>query len=481
MQTAESDQAARQALAQKILEGSLAFGSGLAPVRQRDRRSLPLSSWQMHVWDQAQLAAKLSPGVQLFNESITVHYRGSLEVAVLKRALDEIVRRHEAWRTSFKLEEGGVREYVHHTAEMPLLVDDLRSLPLVERLSTATRLGTQDAHEPFSLEDGPLVKARLVQLSDTEWRLLLTAHQIVLDGISVYRVFLPELTALYRAFSENQPSPLRELPLQYSDYAVWEQERLAAGISRTGHQYWREQLQSLPRLCFPTDRPRPAQRTFHGSVLPFSISRQTSDLAREFSRREGVTLFTTLLSVFFALLHSYTGQEDLVTGTVAPVRPRSELQNLLGYFLNPVVLRLKMPNEATFAEILKRARRVLLEAMSYSDVPFDFLAQEIEPAFPLDRHPLYQVQISLEPPLPALDEAWGLTPMDCESGGAKLDLYMVFDDRPAGLIGRVQYNPDLFDKTTMERLVAHYTVLLQLALTAPWQRLSAFPQFRLLN
>ena len=179
------------------------------------------------------------------------------------------------------------------------------------------------------------------------------------------------------------------------------------------------------------------------------------------------------------MLNRYTDQEDIVVGTIAPTRQRSELQGLLGYFLNPVVLRADLSGNPTFQEVVSRSRNIFLEAISYSNVPFDSLVGMVEPQAALDRHPLYQVQISLEPPLPALDEGWNLTPMDFESGGAKLDLYMVFDDRPSGIIGRVQYNPDLFDASTMSRLVEHYQAVLEAVLADPLKHLSALPQFSL--
>jgi surfactin family lipopeptide synthetase A len=465
-----------------VLNGTLSLRSPEPPLLGgvSNDHPAPLSCWQLHVWNHTQLAARLSPGAQLFNETITIHRRGSLDVAALEKSLDEILRRHQAWRTTFRLVDGQPRQIVRAPAKSSLAMFDLRSLPKAEQEREALRLGTDDVREPFDLANGPLVRTKLVRLSDVEWRLLLTVHQILLDGVSVYHVFLPELMTLYKAFSNNQASPLPELPLQYPDYAIWERERAQGDFLSGQIAYWRKQLREpLSELGLPTDRPRPADQTFHGAILPFALPKQLSEQARLYSQRENVTLFIALLAVFYCLLHRYTNEDDVVVGTIAPTRQRSELQGLLGYFLNPVILRADLSRKPSFREVLSLSRNIFLEAISHSDVPFDSLVEMLQPQTACDRHPLYQVQISLEPPMPALDEGWNLTPMDFESGGAKLDLYMVFDDRPGGIIGRIQYNPDLYDAATMSRLVEHYQATLEAVLADPLQPLSHLPQFKL--
>jgi len=465
-----------------FLDGSLSLRSPEPPLAGglSNEHPAPLSCWQLHVWNHTQLAARLSPGAQLFNETITIHRQGSLDVAALEKSLNEILRRHQAWRTTFRTVDGQPQQLVSAPAKSSLAVFDLRSLPKAEQEREALRLGTDDVRQPFDLANGPLVRTKLVRLSEVEWRLLLTVHQILLDGVSVYHVFLPELMTLYKAFSNKQASPLPELPLQYPDYAIWARERALGDFLSGQKAYWRKQLREpLSELDLPTDRPRPAHQTFRGAILPFALPKQLSEQVRLYSQRENVTLFITLLAVFYCLLHRYTDQEDVVVGTIAPTRQRSELQGLLGYFLNPVVLRADLSRNPTFREVLSLSRNIFLEAISHSDVPFDSLVEMLQLRTACDRQPLYQVQISLEPPMPALDEGWNLTPMDFESGGAKLDLYMVFDDRPSGMIGRVQYNPDLFDAATMSRLVEHYQATLEAVLADPLQRLSDLPQLKL--
>lgn len=473
---------ARRSLLGSFLDGTLLLRPAERPLVGvvSDGHSAPLSCWQLHVWSYTQLAARLSPGAQLFNETITIHRRGSLDVPALEKSFSEILRRHQAWRTTFRVIGGQPRQIVNPPAGILFSIFDLRHLPKAEQDREVLRLGNEDVCQPFNLQEGPLVRAKLLRLSDLEWKLLLTVHQILLDGVSVYHVFLPELMTLYKSFSNHQASTLPELPVQYPDYAIWESERSESDVLSRPMAYWRKQLQGpLPQLDLPADRPRPTQQTFHGAILPFALPKQLSEQARLYSKRENVTLFIALLAVFYGLLHGYTGQEDIVVGTIAPTRQRSELQGLLGYFLNPVVLRADVSGNPTFRELLNRTRNIFLEAISYSQAPFDNLVEVLEPQPAVDRHPLYQVQISLEPPLPVLDEGWNLTPMDFESGGAKLDLYMVFDDRPSGIIGRVQYNPDLFAASTMSRLVEHYQTVLEAVLANPLQHLSELPRFKL--
>jgi surfactin family lipopeptide synthetase A len=473
---------ARRDLLGSFLDGTLSLRPPVAPLVRAvsNGNSAPLSCWQLHVWNHTQLASRLSPGAQLFNETITIHRRGSLDVSALEKSVGEILRRHQAWRTTFHVVDGQPRQMVNAPAKNPFPVFDLRNLPKAQQDREVLRLGSEDVRQPFDLQNGPLVRTNLLRLSDLEWQLLLTVHQILLDGVSVYHVFLPELMTLYKAFSNNQASPLPDLPVQYTDYAIWEHERSQGDIFSRQKAYWQKQLhEPLSQLDLPTDRRRRPHQTFRGAILPFALPKQLSEQVRLYGQRENVTLFIALLAVFYGLLYRYTNQEDIVVGTIAPTRHRSELQALLGYFLNPVVLRADVSGNSTFRELLNRARNIFLEAISHSDLPFDSVVEMVQPQGAWDRHPLYQVQISLEPPLPALEDGWNLTPMNFESGGAKLDLYMVFDDRPGGIIGRVQYNPDLFDAATMSHLVEDYQAVLEAVVVDPSLHLSELPRLRL--
>lgn len=432
------------------------------PIPPRgDHGPAPLSFGQEGIWRKAQSL----PGSTLYNETITIHHRGPLEFAALEQGFNEIVRRHEAWRTTFHgTDDGGAVQRVEPWVPVRIPMHDLRNLPAGERLAEALRLAAEDARVPFELERGPLFRPRLVRFSDDEHRLFLAVHQILLDGVSVYRVLVPELAALYDAYVEGCPSPLEEPPIQMPDFAAWQRGWLTGEALERQLAYWEGQLAELPEpLRWPRDLARPPQQTFAGAIHPFALSAELGYGLRGFAAREGVTLFVTFLAAFARLLRRYTGQEDLLIGTPSPAgRKRSEVQRLLGYFLNPVALRLDLSAQPTFRELLGQARRVVAEAVSHDDVPFERIVEQMGAANDPSRHPLFTVAISQEPPMPDLGPAWGLTPMDVTSGGARWDLYLVLDDRRAqGVLGRVQYNPDLFDAQTISTLVDDFRGELQ--------------------
>jgi hypothetical protein len=279
----------------------------------------------------------------------------------------------------------------------------------------------------------------------------LTAHQIVLDGVSAYQVFPSELATFYKSFSSGKSASLPELPVQYADFACWQREWLK-GAARTQIEYWRKQLAGeLPLPWCPFKSP-PRRRTFRGTIQKFSFARPLSDHIKQFARRLGTTVFLVLLTGFAALLHRYTSQTEVVLGTLSPAgRKRSEVMGLLGYFLNPVTLKLSFHEGMRFQELLSQARRILLEAICHDDVPIEHVARELKLGDDSSPSPFFSAAISLQPPTPNLDLPWSVTTMDVESGGSPWELYFAFIDRPEGLMGRVQFNPDLFDRATIER------------------------------
>jgi hypothetical protein len=436
---------------------------------------VPLSLVQEQMWRRAQ---SISGTPQFFNESITIHRTGDLDVAALERSFLEIIRRHEAWRTTFDTLGGKPIQVVHpasSTFTFPLV--DLRQFPEAVRELEALRLATEDARKPFDLQRGPLVRAILVRLTDHQHRLFMTMHQCVVDGVSVYQVLPSELTAIYEAFSSGKPSPLPELSIQYADFAYWERHRLRGNILTSQLAYWRTQFVGQPPvLQWPTERSRPPVQTFRGAILPFTLTRQLTAALKELSRRESVTLFMVLLAGFTALLHRYTNQEDIIVGTLSPAgRKQTEVKGLLGYFLNRVALRVTPSGGCTFRTLLKQVRQVLSDALSHDDVPFDYVVDDLGFKPDPSRHPLFQVVISLAPPIPELGPGWEQTPMDVESGGAAWDLYLELSDRPSGIIGRAQYNPDLFEAASVQRMARHYQILLQAAISDPNKLLCELP------
>ena len=438
-------------------------------------RIAPLSSAQQQLWVHAQLV----PEIPIYNEPLTIRHRGPLDVPTLEQTLTEIVRRHECWRTTFVLANGEPVQVVGAVKPVKLQVVDLRELPESSREQEAKRLAVEDALRPFDLSQGPLYHALLVHLSDSEQRLFLTLHHIIFDGYSIYRVFLPELVAIYMAFSNGEPSPLPELATQYADFAVWEKEWLANG-GRLDSQldYWREQLGgNLPVLQFSSDHPRPAIQSFRGAIQPVSLSKGLSDKLKLMGRKEGATLFMTLVAAYSLLLSRYSGLDDVAVGTVSSGRKRSELEGLLGYFLNPVVLRNNLSGNPSFSELLRATREVALDALSNDDAPFAQVVNAVHPSRSLSFNPLFQALLTLEPPLPTTQDGWSvaLTQSEVDTGISKFDLCLELDDRPSGLVGRFKYSADLFEPATIERMAGHFTTLLEGIAADPSRPISALP------
>ena len=462
----------KRRLLEKVLRGELSqtqTGQRTIPRHPRDR-PIPLSFAQQQLW----FLAELAPGTPVYNEAISIHRVGALDTGALSRSLNEIVRRHEAWRTTFATVDGQPAQIVQPAWQLELPVVDLRGLPETEREAESVRLATEDARRPFDLIRGPLLRATLVRLGDEEHRLFLSLHHIVFDGVSINNVFVPELLALYEAFSTGNSSQLPELAIQYADFADWQRQRLSADTLSARMAYWRQQLGGAPEtLELPTDRSRSSTQTFRGAQRTFALSTGLTESLRALSRREGVTLFMTLLAAFKTLLFRYTGQEDIVVGSITAGRDQAETEKLIGLFLNELVLRTDLSGNPSFRELLGRVREVTLGALN-NEVPFGYLVKELQPRRDPSRNPLFQVLCHLEPPLAPLDSGWNLTQMDVEVGTAKFDLDLDVDDRPEGVIGRFIYNTDLFEAATIARIAANWRILLEEIAADPGRRIAEF-------
>ncbi len=445
------------------VSGAAGNGNGVGTVLH----TAPLSFAQQQIW----LHAQLVPEIPIYNEPVTIHRRGRLDVALLERTLTEILRRHEAWRTVFVLNNGEPMQVIQPVTPIKLRTVDLRHLPPAERESEAQRLAADDSLKLFKLSEGPLFRALLVHLSDTEHRLILTLHHIIFDGYSIYRVLLPELATIYQAFSEGKPSPLPEPPTQYRSFASWERDwLLSSGQLSSQLAYWREQLGGeLPVQQLPSDRSRPGVQSFRGAIHPVLIPKELSDALKLLSRREGATLFMGLIAAFAVLLHRYSFSDDLPIGTVSSGRKRSELEGLLGYFLNLVVLRNDLSGDPTFRQLVRRTREVALDALSNDDAPFTHVVSELHPNRSLSFNPLFQVLLTLEPPVPDTQDGWtvALTQSEVDTGYSKLDLCLELDERPVGLVGRFKYSTDLFDLGTIARMAGHFNTMLRSIVANP--------------
>src|SRR6266436_4090033 len=464
---------AKRALLQKYLRGSLAPSTEAWRITRRspDEPAHP-SLGQEQLWLHSQMVADLV----IYNEPVTVRRIGPLDVLALKQSLNEIIRRHEAWRTNFAIKEGQLVQVINLSLDFELPLIDLHGLDESEREAEALRLATLDARRPFDLNQGPLLRAMLVRLSDDDHRLYLTLHQIIFDGVSLYSVFLPELATLYEAFRNGRPSPLPELSIQYADFAHWQREQTQDESISDQLVYWRKQLAGAPAvLDLPTDQPRPAVQTFRGEQLSFNLPQSLSESLKTLSRREGTTLFMTLLAAFQTVLHRYTDQDDLLVGTVTTSRKRADFDDLLGFFLNTLVLRTDLSGEPTFLELLGRVRKTTVDALAHSDVPVHRLVKELDRERDPARNPLFQVMFVLEPPLPAPGAGWELSQVDVDAGIARVDLYLELDDRPEGLVGRFRYNSDLFAAASITRMLEHLTTLLEGVAADPERAISDYP------
>lgn len=406
----------------------------------------------------------------LYNECIQLRMLGPLNVPALEKSFVDILRRHESWRTTFEVRDGHIRQLIHRPGDhvdMPFI--DLGALTRSEQEKEIQRVIGELLQKRFDLTAGPLLQARLIRMSSLEHRLYVVAHLSIVDGVSVYQIFPSELAILYRTYAAKRSPEFLSLPLQFRDYAVWQRQVAKTVVIDKQLDYWNAQLAGgIPHLRWPSDRTRPARESFRGEIEKFVLPSAISHAIKAIARKEKVTLFATKLSLLAAVLCSYTGQDDFAIGTPSPTgRKRSEFQKLLGYFLTPVALRFQITSLMSFRELTRQAQRLILEAISNDDLPVEVLAEKLMQNTDASRNPLFTVAMSLQPPMPKLELEWTVTSMDFSSGGAPWDLYLAFIDEQEGMLGRAQYNPDLFESETIARLVQDYQQLAQIVSANP--------------
>jgi amino acid adenylation domain-containing protein len=448
--------------------------------------SFPLSFAQQRLW----FLDRLQPNTSLYNIPTALHLKFPLNVAALEQSLNEIVRRHETLRTTFAMINSEPVQVIAPPQKSPLRVIDLRIFPALGREYEAQRLASEEAQRPFDLERGPLFRSTLLQLDEADYALLLTMHHIISDGWSI-NVLTRELGTLYAAYSEGQPSPLPDLPIQYADFAQWQRHWLQGERLKSLLDYWGKQLDGAPMMLeLPTDRPRPPVQSFRGAVQGFTLSPVVLSRLKALSQQDGVTLFMTLLAAFNVLLHRYTGQADLVVGTPIASRNLTQLEGLIGFFVNTLILRLDLSGNPTFHELLSRVRDVTLGAYAHQDLPFEKLVEELQPERSLSHNPLFQVMFTLDsfsgtdkPPAQSKSPAEAPhTPPDTPAsvtpvvnGTSKFDLSLWMSETEKGLTGGLEYSTDLFDASLITNMIGHLQVLLEGIAANPSQRLSDLP------
>lgn len=463
----------RRALLQQYLRRDATVAPIELPIpHSEDATSAPLSFGQQLMW----LHAQNAPELPIYTETWTVHFRGNLDVVAFRRALQEFIRRHEAWRTVVRETDGVPFLVVLPPGDVQLETSDVRSCPEAEREIRATELAQADVLEPFDLAKGPLLRFRLVSLADDLHRLYVALHHSVFDGFAVYRVFLPELATLYDAYCNNCVPKLPDVPITYSDYARWQQERLRSGGLNKHIEYWRRKLAGeLPLLKLPTTYRRPAIQTFAGAMCPVVVGRYLKERLKEFAGRENSTLFMVLLAAFYAVLYRYTGQDDLLVGTVTAGRNHPQLNELVGFCLNTIPLRVDLSGQPSLADAVRRVRDATLDALAHDDVPFDVLVRELKLKPDPARHPIFQVMFTLEPPLKQTDPRWDLTQVEVSTRFSKFDLYWELDEREDGISGKLTYSSSLFSPEAAKQLVDDFCKALATIVNAPESSLSSLP------
>ncbi|MCA1566203.1 MAG: condensation domain-containing protein, partial [Acidobacteria bacterium] len=419
---------------------------------------LPLSFAQQRLW----FLDQLEPNSPAYNLASVIRLKGSLDVPALQRSLDSILSRHEALRTTFSTVKGRPVQIITPPSNLDMPVTDLRHLPEAERESETRRLANEEAQQPFDLTRGPLLRVGLLQLSDDDHVALLTMHHIISDGWSV-GVFVRELSALYQAFAQGELPELPEMPIQYADYAAWQRRWLQGEVLDAQFAYWKQQLADAPPVVeLPTDRPRPSMQTFKGANLIGMLPKPLTDALKTLSQREGVSLFITLLAAFQTLVSKYTSQERVVIGTDVANRNRGESEALIGFFVNQLVLHANLSGNPPFRKFLRHVRDVTLDAYAHQDLPFDKLVELLQEERDLSRTPLFQLKIVYQnaPLQPLQLSGLTLTQLEAEGGTSKYDLTLFMEDTNLGVGMTFQYNSDLFEPITIQRLSENFELLL---------------------
>jgi amino acid adenylation domain-containing protein/non-ribosomal peptide synthase protein (TIGR01720 family) len=461
----------RALLARLLNERGVAAPSADAIGRRSDAEAFPISFAQQRLW----FLDQLEPESPRYNVFTVLGLHGALDAGALELTLTEILRRHETLRARFVQAGGRPRQLIAPPGPFPLASHDLSGLPQAERQEELRRLALAEALGPFDLSRGPLVRGTLVRLDREENALLLGMHHIASDGWSM-GVLTGELAALYAAFREGRPSPLPDPPLQYADFAAWQREWLSGEVLGAELAYWRRRLGGLETLELPTDRPRPAVQSFAGAIQSVALRAGLLEGLRKLGQRHEATLFMTFLAALQALLHRYSGQVDVAVGAPIAGRGRAEIESLIGFFANTLVLRTDLTGDPSFRVLLRRIQDVALGAYAHSELPFEKLVEELHPERDLSRNPLFQVALVLQNAPEAPLELPGLR---VELGGvdnrvAKFDLTLYVSETGPGHLS-FEYNTDLFEDATVARALGHLENLLAAGVAEPERRISALP------
>lgn len=419
----------------------------------------------------------LDRGTAVNNLPVFIRMQGMLDPGALEKSANQILGRHDALRTRFAFGQGLPVPEILNTLGIAVPIVDLQHLEAGERERAARSLAEKEVLQPFDLSKAPLIRLKLYRTDPAEHFLLAIAHHTIADGWSL-GVFIEELMAFYQANTTGRPAPLPELPVQYADYAYWQNRDDRQAIVHSSLSYWKEQLGGeLPVLELPLDRQRGGRQTFSGGTHRFILSKETTEALEQLGRREDATLFMTLLTIFYILLHRYSGQDEILIGTPIANRNLPELEPLIGVFINTLVLRTNLSGDPGFRELLRRVRKISLEAYAHQDLPFEHLVEALKPKRDLSRPPLFQVVFNLQnAPMPMLDIA-GLktTFLEIDRGVSQFDLTLMMTKTAGQIHAAVEYNNDLFQATTITRMFQSFRMLMENALARPDRPVSRLP------
>ncbi|GIE97676.1 non-ribosomal peptide synthetase [Paractinoplanes rishiriensis] len=454
----------RAAMAARLRQGRADAGSTGIPRRRAGLTEIPLSYGQEQLWFLDQLA----PGLATYNIAGAIHLNGPLDVAALHGAVGELAARHESLRTRFAGRDGRPHQVIDEPAEVKVPLADLTGAPDAE--DRYRELARAEAARPFSLEQGPLLRTLLVRLAADRHVLVVTVHHTVFDGWS-FGILVQELSAAYQGRLTGEP------PIQYADYAVWERDRLTGKVLADLQEYWRTTLTGAPVLQLPTDRPRPLVQSYDGAAEQIEIPAEVLDGLKALGRREGSTLFVTLMAAFQVLLHRYSGQDDVVVGTVSANRTRPELASMIGYLVNTLPVRGDLSGDPAFGEFLQRVRNATVNAYAHQDLPFAAIVDAVRAPRDASRHPLFQVGFMLAEnqrhDLATGEVVW--TTEELAGTAAKFDVLVSAVEDGGRLVVGASYATALFDPATVRRMLGHFRVLLEGIVAAPDRNLSRLP------
>jgi amino acid adenylation domain-containing protein len=464
---------AKRALLDKAgaLDGAPASEATAALASRNADVPVPMSFAQELLW-RLELA---SPG-HSYNVPRTARLHGPLDMHALQRALDALLARHEALRTTFDVVGGEPRQIVHPPRSVPIATFDLHAIAAAERVVEAERRVRELTRRPFDLARDLQLRASVVRLADDDHVLLLESHHVVSDTVS-RGILLRDLAALYNEFRGGAPAALAPLAVHYGDFAIWQREQLAGERLETLLAYWRAQLAGAPPLELPTDRPRSAAPSFDGAVRSSVFPPELTESLRRLSQANGTTMFMTLLAAFNVLLARYSGQDDVMVGSPIAGRTNADYEQVIGYFLNTLVLRTSLEGDPTFAGLLARVRETALGAFEHQDVPYEKLVMELRDAGRVAQDPLFNVLFAMQDPERKSMQLAGTTfvPFGADRGATKFDLFLSMAETANGLRAAIEYRTDLFDATTIERMLGHLGALLAAAAATPNERVSRLP------